>query len=931
MSLRDSPSNQPTVIEAVEGAAANQTASVFALPPGTLLGRYVIVDQLGAGGMATVYVAYDAQLARRVAIKVLRPDSRDPDAHARMLREAQAMARLSHRNVLAVHDVGSFGGGVFIATEYVEGQTLKAWLAQPRGWREILAVLASAGRGLEAAHARSIVHRDFKPDNVFLGHDGRVVVGDFGIARAEDAPPESGPSLHSPPEPAPASDRGEDVPDITSGTSISSPITRTGTMLGTVGYMSPERAFDQIDDPRSDQFSFSVTLYRALYGQPPFVYAGLTSYLEALGSPPRPPPAKTRVPRWIHDVILRGMAVEPSDRFPSMTELLAALENDPTRRRRGWMAAAAGLALVGIATMGWVRHERAVRAECRIGETLIAATWGQARARVGAAIVATGVPLASDYAARTQAALDVYATAWATVHRSASEATLLSKQETAATLRGRLACLDGEREELGALVDDLTHADPAVARHSIGAAYALASPHTCLEPSAARTATLTADSSDRAARLTALRRAVAEAEAHRMTGKIDEALRAATTALAEARDLVQRQSEAELLLLIAACKRETEDDAAARVAYEEAFAACEAAANDSLAAMAAATVSLELGDTLADARGAERWLAIAKGVREREGRDDRADAEILEAELSLLARTGRADQTLALRARLIELLPRIYGTSHPRLASAIANRANELTLMGRYGPAIDDYRAAIAMQEHLFGPDVPMLSIYYNNLGSALTEAGQYDAARVALDRALALVAPLGPNNTHNVLPLVSLAQLDNRVGDHEAALAVAERGIAIVDGGGDSEMGFLPSLLVQQGQARLSRGEAALARASCERARGLEDKQELLAPDRIQPAAEDALTCIGEAELALGRVEQAIPPLERSVSMSKREEPADLALARFALARALAGAKRDPDRARELAESALRDLRAAPSMQQHAGEVEAWLSTGGR
>src|SRR5580698_8588910 len=128
MSLRDAPSNQPTVIEAVEGAAANQTASVFALAPGTLLGRYVIVDRLGAGGMSTVYVAYDAQLARRVAIKVLRPDARDPDAHARMLREAQAMARLTHPNVLAVHDVGTYGDGVFIATEYIEGQTLRAWL-----------------------------------------------------------------------------------------------------------------------------------------------------------------------------------------------------------------------------------------------------------------------------------------------------------------------------------------------------------------------------------------------------------------------------------------------------------------------------------------------------------------------------------------------------------------------------------------------------------------------------------------------------------------------------------------------------------------------------------------------------------------------------------------------------------------------------------
>jgi tetratricopeptide (TPR) repeat protein len=929
MPTRDSLSGTPTI---GDGATGRDDAAAFALAPGTLLGRYVIVDQLGAGGMASVYLAYDAQLARRVAIKVLRPDTRDPDARARMLREAQAMARLSHPNVLAVHDVGSFGDGVFIATEYVEGQTLKAWLAKPHGWRDALAVVKAAGRGLEAAHARGIVHRDFKPDNVFLGSDGRVVVGDFGIARAEDAGPELASSLAPPAETPPEPGEVAPVPDVPSGPSLSSPITRTGAMLGTVGYMSPERAFDQHDDPRSDQFSFCVTLYRALYGQPPFVYTGLSSYLEALGTPPRPPPEKSRVPSWIHRIVLRGMAFEPAARFASMTELLDALDRDPTRRRRGWMLGASGLGLAALVALGWVRHERALREECRVGETLIRTTWGpEARAKVGAGIEATAVPLASDYAARTQTALDAYAGEWARVHRRASEATLLYPQESAVTMKGRLACLEEEREELGALIDALSRADAVVARHSIGAAYGLASPQTCLEPGAARTASLAGGTPERGARLTALRRAVAEAEAHRMTGKVDEALSAATRALADARALPHRQSEAELLLLIAACKRETEDDAVARVAFEEAFAACEAAGNDSLAAIAAATISLELGDSLADAHEAERWLAIAKGIREREEHDDRADAEILEAELSLLTAEGHADRTLPLRARLIELLQRIYGTAHPRIAVAIANRAGDLVKTGQFDLGVDEYRKAIAMQELLFGPDVPMLSIYYNNLGSTLTETGRYAAARDALQRALALVAPLGATNAHNVLPLVSLAQLDNRVGDRDAALEAATRGIAIVDSGGESEVRFLPSLLVQQGEARLARGEGALAQASCARALALEDRLELLAPDKIQSGGEDALTCLGEAELALGRLEDALAHLERSVSLSRREATSELSLARFALARALTAAKREPVRARQLAETARQELRAAPGMEREALEVESWLAGSAR
>jgi tetratricopeptide (TPR) repeat protein len=696
--------------------------------------------------------------------------------------------------------------------------------------------------------------------------------------------------------------------------------------------MSPERALEQHDDARSDQFSFCVTLYRALYGQPPFVYSGMASYLDALRRPPRAPPAETRVPSWLLAVALRGLQREPSARFASMTELLHELDRDPTKRRRAWALGAGGVAVAALAGLGWVQHGRSVRAECRAGETLMAATWGaDPRARVGAGIIAAGAPLAHDSAARTQAALDAYAAEWVRVHRDASEATLLLGQQSAATLKDRLACLEGEREELAALVDVLSRADAVVARHAIGAAYDLASPHTCLEPSAAHSASTAAGTPERGARMVALRRQVAEAEAQRMTGPYDEALSVATRALVEARAIPHRQSEAELLLLVAACKREIEDDAVARVAFEEAFAACEAAGNDSLAAIAAATISLELGDTLADTREAERWLAIAKGIHEREGPDDRADAEILEAELALLASEGHSDRTIALRGRLVALLQRIYGASHPRIAVAIANQAGDLVKTGQFDRAVDEYRSAIAMQELLFGPDVPLLSIYYNNLGSALTEAGRYPEARVALDHALALVVPLGATNPHNVLPLVSLAQLENRVGDRDAALAAAGRGIAIVDASGESEVRFLPSLLVQEGEARLAKGEAAVARASCVRALAVEEKQEVLGPDKILPESEDALTCIGEADLALGRAEDALLPLERSVSLTKREMATDLSLAQFALARALTAVKRDPGRARELAETAHRGLVAAPGMEREAVEVETWLAARAR
>jgi eukaryotic-like serine/threonine-protein kinase len=928
-SLED-PTDAPT---ATLADTEEESHSSFGLATGTLVGRYVIVDQLGAGGMGTVYVGYDTQLARRVAIKVLRPDAHSSDAQARLLLEAQTLARLAHPNVLTVHDVGMFGDGVFVAMEYIVGQTLKAWLKERHTWRESLAVLKGAGRGLEAAHAAGIVHRDFKPANVFLGNDGRVVVGDFGIARSSDAVADS--SVPSPgsldpasarvPAPAHSPANPEAPPSSHSFPSPSVADTETGALLGTIGYMSPERAFDHRDDARSDQFSFCVTLYRALYGIPPFPYFDLASYLNSLLAPPRPPPAGSRVPAWVQAIVRRGLSYEPSDRFASMTELLSALERDPTRRRRWWALGACGVALAGIAALGVAQHRRNVRAECRVGESVIATTWGpDARAKVEAQIAGTGAPFARESATRTTRILDAYSAEWARVHREASEATLLRAEQSTTTMRDRLACLEGERDELAALVDLLARADAAVTMHAMRAAYDLPTPRTCLEPSAAHAASVLPDAPGPRARMAALRHTVAEAEALHLTGKCNEALPVAARALAEARAIPHRQSEAELLFLVAACKAEVDSDTVAVESFELAFAAAEAAGNDSLAAIGASTISIELGDSLAQPHEAERWLAIAKGIRQREGSDERADAEIMEAELSLLSGQGHEDKAVLLRDKLIALLERLYGPSHPRLAAAIANKAGDLDTLGQLDLAVTEHRRAIAMQELIFGPDAPYLSTEYNNLGFTLISLGRYEEATQAIDRALALLAPLGAENPHTVLPLTSLVTLDNRVGDHKGALTAADRGIAIVGATGESEMRYLPSLLVGRGIALLATGDAAKAREACARALQVQEAKEMIGPDQIY--SDDALTCVGTAETSLGLLDQALSHLERSVAIAKHSPATDLALARFALARALTAAKRDPERARELAETALKQLRAAPGMAYEAREVQQWL-----
>ncbi|MCP4664099.1 MAG: serine/threonine protein kinase, partial [bacterium] len=332
-----------------EGAAGGPPG----LARGTTLGRYVVLHHLGSGGVGMVYAAYDPELDRKVAVKLLRDDlfpSADEDGgQARLLREAQALARLSHPNVLTVFDVGTYNDQVFVATELVEGCTLKDWLHEkPRSWKEVLKLFLDAGRGLAAAHATGLVHRDVKPANVLLGADGRVRVMDFGLARTavvtstEDAPPGAGKAGEIP---VPDSATASEMPP-TPGL-LSSGITRTGSLMGTPAYMAPEQFRGEAFDARTDQYGFCVALYEGLYGERPF--AAESPHLLVLkvskGEINDPPPGK-RVPPWLRQILLRGLSRRPDDRYPSMEALLRDLEAAPKRARRRWWWAAAFAALL---------------------------------------------------------------------------------------------------------------------------------------------------------------------------------------------------------------------------------------------------------------------------------------------------------------------------------------------------------------------------------------------------------------------------------------------------------------------------------------------------------------------------------------------------------------------------------------------------------
>ncbi|HSS40897.1 MAG TPA: serine/threonine-protein kinase, partial [Polyangia bacterium] len=431
------------------------------------VGRYQLRRLVGRGAMGEVYAGYDPELDRKVAIKILRTDVRDADAHRpRFMREAQAVARLHHPNVVGIYDVGAAGGRIFLAMELIEGETLGAWLARgPRPLIEILRVFGLAGRGLQAAHEAGIVHRDFKPQNVMVGRDGSPRVTDFGLAASA--------------EPG-ALDRP--------------PLTAAGAILGTPHYMSPEQLTGQRADARADQFSFCVALWEALHGALPFQGKTWNDLRSAvLDGKPRPGPLARRVPRHVQAALVRGLAVDRTRRFSTMADLLDALS---PRRGRFWRrtATAAGAALAVVALIAV-----AIAARAHVRRTAgcdplpkLAGLWGpaidsrRAAAREAFAAATPDVPDAPARFARVSTILDRATQRWGTLWRESCEAQSDRSPADDRVPELALACLDRWRRELGALSQVLAGADARVARRAMAGVAALSPPDRCRDPTVLR-------------------------------------------------------------------------------------------------------------------------------------------------------------------------------------------------------------------------------------------------------------------------------------------------------------------------------------------------------------------------------------------------------------------------------------------------------------
>ncbi|MGO8994126.1 MAG: protein kinase domain-containing protein [Polyangiaceae bacterium] len=792
-----------------------------ALPEGTRIGRYLILKSIGGGGGGMVYAAYDPELDRRVAVKLLRAgDAEGPvsgskgrsTAQTRLLREAQAMAKLAHPNVTTVHDVGTYGDLVFIAMELVEGGTLRDRLKSPSppSRAEALRLMLDAGEGLAAAHAAQLVHRDFKPDNVLVSSDGRARVTDFGLVRA-GATEAGGPTA------TPSADRG----------AATDTLTQVGTVMGTLPYMAPEQHDALPTDARTDQYSYCVTLWEALYGKRPFQGTEAELAKQKKRQVPPTPPEGASVPSWIRRILERGLSPDPDKRFPDMRSLLTALRDDPAARTRRRLAIGVGVvatvSLVGT-SVGFARRAHPNR--CGGSEALVAGAWddgvrAQLRSRFAAA-----VPSSSAIVASVERTLDAYVSSWEKMRTEACEATRVREEQSENVLLLRTACLDSRLRELRSFTTQLAEADKGLVLKSAQAAGELTSIAPCADV-AWLTAVAPLPTEPGALALVHEGEAtLSEAHALSHLGKDARAAELAARALNDSLAAHYVPLEARARNAHGNALMESGEHKDAEAEFLSAFARSLAAKDDETATKAA--TNLAVLETYVLARPAEglHWAEVAHGALERAGNDEELRAVLLREEVWVHYEVGDAKGAVTLAEEALGIAERLYGKD----SLHVANYLNAIGAAYHKAARLDDARKAheraLAISRRELGDEHPNIAACFSNIAELDVEQGDFAAAKGLLEQAVDLQTRIrGPNHPNVAIALGSLG--DALAGLDECAQAVPkyERAIAINDAKFGPDYADTAHFLAGLGHCRAQMGDIPGALATLERGYGLVKK----------------------------------------------------------------------------------------------------------
>ncbi len=906
------PEGEPT-------PASASRRSRLPLGPGARVGRYVVLSRLGSGAMGVVVGAYDPQLDRKIALKLLEPRAnRGPRAQSRLLREAQALARLNHSNVVAVHDVGTHDGRVFIAMEFIEGQTLGAWMdtkgpGAPRPWRTVLEVFVAAGRGLAAAHQVGLIHRDFKPDNVMLGRDGRVKVMDFGLARdgRDDSNPSSDPSdghhLRPP---------------------SSNQLTRTGALVGTPAYMAPEQYEHGGARAHSDQFGYCVSLYEALFGQRPFQGDGTAALAFAIThGHAEPTPSDVAVPRWLRRIVLRGLSVDPRSRFDTMLDLVRALEaGEAGRRRKGRLAVLGGLAITSATGFGVHHHGQLQRVdECAAKGDAINEVWSpRAREAVRAAFVATGSSQALVIAEKVTPWLDRHARTWRAHATEVCTHTHVDDDWDDETAARALWCLQERKVAMSALLAGFGGVDSRNVHGAVDASLRLPRVEPCTDDAALSGM---AGPPPYALRSSAaeVRFELVRARHARRGGQYEQGLETVRRARARAEALSWTPLLAEALVLegelllargdsdaaeqryvdgyMHAARSQTWDIAAeAAIALidvtgrgQARYATGETWAAHAEVALTYAGDRLGLGDasrlhnlgvvhfTKGDRVGARQWWEQSLAIKKRVLGPAHPDVARILNNLGVLLH-AEADYVGArsLHERSLQIRVSALGEHHPDVARTKSNLANVYNELGDYEKAQPLYLSALEIQENTLGHDHPHVAQLLSNVGAMQLARGELEDAEALHRRALAIWRDaLPPQHPDLATSLHNLAGVRSARGYADEALGLFDEALAIREHTLGPDHPDVANTLDNLGSVYSKLDDLPRAQQMYERA--LEIREAALGSEH--PSVATALRHLGGVHLDQGRHAVARGHYEQSLKIfAQSAGPEDLGVAKAEL-----------------------------------------------
>ncbi|HEX4452902.1 MAG TPA: serine/threonine-protein kinase [Kofleriaceae bacterium] len=839
-------------------------------PGATIDDRYVVSRELGRGGMGTVYLAHDPTLGRDVAIKLHRAGS----SADRLQREAVAMAKLAHPNVVNVFEVATVDDRIYVAMEYVRGTTLRGWIAQsPRSWREIVAMITACGRGLAAAHAAGLVHRDFKPENVLVGDDGRPRVGDFGLARADHAAM---------------------VADFAMLTTAD---TMTAGVAGTPAYMAPEQMNGDPVDARSDQFAFCIAAWESLYGKRPFAGTTLALLHAAIEAHELVVPKATpAVPDRVHAVIARGLAHSPSDRFPDMTALLTALDRAARPRHiRNTAAVVVGLAVLGGGSalaahaVSDQRHAAtcdAAAAQMRDKFSLVDHT------RLASAMVATGVPYAQSSIDHAIPVLDRTAAFLADQAISVCQDATLTPHARDV----RTTCLASRGAGFASVVDQLEHGDATVVRNAPDSAWALYDPTPCSEgPIGAPPMSL------------ALAKRIGDLHALIASQRVKDAIATGTALLADARAQHDTAAETQIALSLAGVQDEVEPGSGV-ASFNAAEAAAETQGRDLEAASALAGLAADAGTgPVPNFAQAHHDLELAHAKLTRVGGNTALEAKLAQIEAEVLVYENRFGDAERAMRKSLDLAEKLFGADHPIVGGAYGTLSQIVDAEGKHAEQLADAQKAFDILRAAYGDVHPQVATATGNLSVAYRANDRLDDARRELLAADRMYEQLyGPNHPAHAITAANLGSIEMRAGNWAAARTAMERSKAIwskVAGpmsppvaGIDRDLGDTLQMLGDHDGAIASDREAVTI-------------YEQLGADgtvRLGPALDD----LCEQLLVVKRYADCRPMAERALAMLEAKpadaNPQELADARLMVAKVLWETHGDHAKARALARSAV-------------------------